>query len=88
MADPTDPKLVKAFRNAALFLIDKIERGGWKKFSSNYLREHVRCRYGLEFGNEVSPLVLREVRKQCPQLAPYIDIKRLKRDYRKKPPTT
>jgi len=79
MADPHDPKLVKAFRNAALFLIDKIEREGWKQFSSNYLREHVRCRYGIKFCNEISPLVLREVHKQCPQLAPYLVIKRLKK---------
>lgn len=76
-----DPKLVKAYRNAALFLIDMIENHGWKKFSSNYLREHVRCRYGLEFGNEISPEVLREVLKLCPQLASYITVKRRKKDY-------
>ena len=75
-----DPKLTKAYRNAALFLIDKIENDGWKKFSSNYLREHVRCRYGLGHGNELSPELLRAVRKQCPQLEQYISIKRRKKD--------
>lgn len=75
-----DPKLVEAYRNAALTLIDNIERKGWKKFRSNYLREHVRCRYGLGFGNELSPDVLREVLKQCPQLAAYITVKRRKKD--------
>lgn len=55
-----DQKLVDAFHEAALFLKDRIEHGGWKVFSSNYLREHVRCRFGFKVGNTLSPTILRD----------------------------
>ena len=73
-----DAKLMKAFHVAALFLIDQVENHGWKKFSSNYLREHVRCRYGYKFTNSRSPDVLRMVRDAHPELRKWIDIKSLK----------
>ena len=65
---------VDAFHEAALFLKDKIENGGWKRFSSNYLREHARCRFGIKFSNTDSPEVLRELRNQHPELARWITI--------------
>jgi hypothetical protein len=64
----------EAFYEAALFLKDKIENGGWKKFSSNYLREHVRCRFGFVFSNTESPEILREVIRQHPELGQWITI--------------
>jgi hypothetical protein len=69
-----DQKLVDAFHEAALFLKDRIEYGGWKIFSSNYLREHVRCRYGLGFSNTLSPIILDEVLKQHPELGSWIRV--------------
>jgi hypothetical protein len=41
-------------------------------WSSNYLREHVRCATSIKFTNSLSPVVLREVIRQHPELAPYI----------------
>jgi hypothetical protein len=69
-----DQRLVNAFHEAALFLRDKIEYGGWKEFSSNYLREHVRCRFGLHFTNTISPKMLDEVVKQHPEMGSWIKI--------------
>ncbi len=74
----THPQLVKAFYRAALFLKHRVDEDGWI-WSSNYLREHVRCATSLQFSNSLSPVILREVRRQHPELAPYIDIKPLKR---------
>ena len=36
---------VDAYYEAAVFLKNAIENWGWKRFSSNYLREHIRCRF-------------------------------------------
>lgn len=69
-----DPQLVRAFYRAALFLKARIEHDGWG-WSSNYLREHVRCAYGLKFTNSKSPEVLRAVMRQYPELATLIKIK-------------
>lgn len=70
-----DQALVEAFYEAALVLKDKIENNGWKTFSANYLREHVRCRYGLKFTNTVSPSVMKEVIAQHPELGRWIKLK-------------
>lgn len=63
---------VDAFHEAALFLKDKIENGGWKKFRSNYLREHCACRFGIGFSNSDSPAILDELRKQHPEVARWV----------------
>jgi hypothetical protein len=63
---------VEAFHEAALFLKNRVENMGWKKFSSNYLREHVRCRFGIVFSNTESPEILREVIRQHPELCRWI----------------
>ena len=73
-----DPKLMRAFYRAATFLKHRVDTEGWT-WSSNYLREHVRCATGLQFTNSLSPQILRELRMQHPELIPYLDIKRLKR---------
>lgn len=69
-----DPQLVRAFYRAALFLKHRIETQGWV-WSSNYLREHVRCATNARFTNSLSPEILREVIRQHPELAAYIEIK-------------
>jgi len=71
-------ELIQAFRNASIFLIGMIKAEGWV-WSSNYLREHVRCATGLKFSNTISPVVLREVAKRYPAIAPYIEIKPLRK---------
>jgi len=71
-------QLVKAFHQAALFLLDRIKHDGWT-WSSNYLREHVRCSTGLTFTNSDSPRILRELRKAHPEIAQHIPIKPLKK---------
>jgi hypothetical protein len=65
----TDQRLVSACYDAALWLLERIEKEGWKRFSWNYLREHVRCKDGLPFTNTASPGVYEAVRKQNPDLA-------------------
>jgi len=72
------PTLIDAFYKAALFLIDRIKNHGWR-WSSNYLREHVRCATGLKFTNSDSPHILRALMRDHPELRAYIDIKPLKR---------
>jgi len=69
-----DQKLVEAFYEAALFLKDKIENAGWKAFSANYLREHVRSRFGYRFTNSLSPVIMDEVIRQHPELADWIKL--------------
>ena len=63
--------LVEAFRDAALFQIEQIRRGGWR-WSSNYLREHVRCATPLEFSNSRSPVILRKLVERYPEFKQYI----------------
>lgn len=70
----SDDRLLAAFYKAALFLKDRVENDGWR-WSSNYLREHVRCASGLQFTNSVSPTMLRELRKAYPSLRPFIDVR-------------
>src|SRR5580765_6486654 len=70
-----DKVLVEAFYEAAIVLKDKIENDGWKKFSANYLREHVRCRFGYKFTNTLSPDIMVEVVKQHPELGRWIKTK-------------
>lgn len=73
-----DKNLVHAFYLAALFLKDRVDHHGWQ-WSSNYLREHVRCATGWRFSNSLSPVILREVIRRHPELGSYVDIKPLKR---------
>lgn len=70
-------KLVDAFYRAALFLKARVDEDGWK-WSSNFLREYVRCSTRIGFTNTESPDFLREVRRQHPELRAYIKIKPLK----------
>src|SRR5262245_154484 len=72
-----DQRLVDAFYEAALFLVDQVDNHGWV-WSSNYLREHVRCRHQLQFANTISPVILREVVRQHPELRGIIRTKRRK----------
>lgn len=76
-----DRKLMLAFYRAAMFLKHRVDTEGWV-WSSNYLREHVRCATGLQFTNTRSPDILRQLRLQHPELIPYLDIKPLKRRQR------
>ena len=72
-------KLVQAYYRAALFSIEHKERHGWRALSSNYLREHVRCAFGLQFTNTDSPMILRAFRRAYPDIAYHFDIKPLKK---------
>jgi hypothetical protein len=74
--DRYNQRLIDAFYKAALFLVERIQHDGWV-WSSNYLREHVRCATGLKFSNSISPEILRELRKY-PNLRPWIEIAPLK----------
>jgi hypothetical protein len=70
-------RLVEAFYQAALFLIERVEHDRWH-FTSNYLREHARCATGMQFTNTLSPQILRALRERHPELKPYIDVAALK----------
>lgn len=72
-----EQRLVEAFHTAAMFLKAKVESNGWQ-WSSNYLREHVRCSTGMKFSNSISPDILRALRQDYPELRPYIEIGTLK----------
>jgi hypothetical protein len=76
MKNPTarEQQLASYFYEATLFLKDQIENHGWQKFSSNYLREHVRCRFGETFTNSLSPTLLDIVREQHPELRRFIEV--------------
>ena len=69
----TNQTVINAFHEAALFLIDRIENDGWKKWSWNYLREHVRCKTGLEFANAISPEIYKILRRQHPEIGYFAD---------------
>ena len=69
---------VEACYEAALFQKDKVENGGWKKFRTNYLREHCAARFGIPFSNDDSPTIFDEVVKQHPEMARWIKHKRRK----------
>jgi hypothetical protein len=75
----SDQELNRAFYLALVFLKDRIERDGWVTYSANYLREHVRCRFGYRFSNTISPKILRNILKQHPELKPIIKVNALKR---------
>lgn len=72
-------RLTNEFYRAALFLVDRVQHDGWV-WSSNYLREHVRCATGLKFSNTISPEILRELRNRYPKLAAWIEIGSLKNE--------
>jgi hypothetical protein len=72
--------LAPLFYEALLYLKDQMENRGWRKASSNYLREHVRCRFGASFTNTLSPRVLRIVRFEHPELGHFIEVHKLKLD--------
>jgi hypothetical protein len=65
----SDARLVQAFYQAALFMRERCNSGGWQP-SSNFLREHERCASGLKFPNSKSPLILRAVLQKPPRAAP------------------
>jgi hypothetical protein len=66
--------LNEAFYQAALHLKEKVEKEGWK-WSSNYLREYVRCRWHFKFTNTLSPDIMKEVVKKHPELGNWIILK-------------
>jgi hypothetical protein len=78
----TDDQLMRAFYSAAIFLIDRVEHGGWY-WTSNYLREHVRAATGLRFTNSRSPDILRKMVKHHPELTPWVALKPLTRPDRR-----
>jgi hypothetical protein len=69
-----DQHLVDAFYRAALFLKARIKYDGWG-WSSNYLREHARCAYGLRFTNTQSPDIYDELIRQHPELKELVTVK-------------
>jgi len=78
-AEVPDEHLVRAFTEAAYFLRDRCEQSGWH-WSSNFLREYVRCTTDLRFANARSPTILRMVRDRHPELRRWIDISGLKKE--------
>ena len=66
-------QLVKMGFDAALFMIFHIENRGWKKWTDNYIREHIRCTTGLSFSNTPSPLLYKEIRRQHPELTKWFE---------------
>jgi hypothetical protein len=80
MTDAFTNKLVHEFTEAAVWLVGQVKLGHFKKFSSNFLREYVRCKTGLRFSNSISPDILRSVIRRRPDLAPWIEIGALKAD--------
>lgn len=77
--EATDDQLVRAFASAARFLKDKCEHDGWH-WSSNFLREYVRCSTSLQFSNTRSPEILRLLKAREPELRHWIDIAARKGD--------
>ena len=70
-------QIVRAFYRSHLFLKHKVETEGWL-YSSNYLREHARCAFGVSFTNSESPAILRILRQRHPDVKPWIGVKPLK----------
>ena len=68
-------RLVEEFYKAALFLIERIEKDGWR-WRTNYLREHVGCTSDLKFSNTKSPEIMRELLRTHPDLEKYLGGKR------------
>ena len=66
---------VEAFYKAALFLKDHMENYGWKKFRSNFLREYAACAFGIPISKSESPELLDDLRREHPELAPYIVVR-------------
>lgn len=75
--NPSDDQLVEAFAEAAIFLRNKCENSRWR-WSSNFLREYVRCAYGYSFTNTRSPTILRLVKERYPELRSWIGTGTLK----------
>jgi hypothetical protein len=68
-----DPRLLKDVEDAALFLLERIEKDGWKQWSWNYLREHARCKNGATFTNTQSPELYKALRERRPDLVRRIE---------------
>lgn len=77
--EATDDQLVRAFAAAARFLIDKCEHEGWH-WSSNFLREYVRCATSLQFSNTRSPDILRLLMQRHPEFRHWVEIASRKND--------
>ncbi len=67
-----EDRIFEAFYRAALFLKERVENDGWF-WRNNYLREHARVTKGLNFSNDISPVMYQRLRDTYPSLAPYID---------------
>jgi hypothetical protein len=63
-------RLVVEFAKAATYLLHQMEHHGWR-WSSTYLREHVRVT-GFKFPNSRSPEILRALVRANPHLRPYV----------------
>jgi hypothetical protein len=64
-------RLVGLFHQAALYLVERIEKAGWPKWRNNYLREHVGCAFGEEFTNTSSPYIVELMFRKHPGLRKY-----------------
>lgn len=63
-------RLVALFHRSAIFLVDKVQREGWK-WRTNYLREHAGCAFGATFTNTLSPYINELLFRQYPDLRRY-----------------
>jgi len=63
-------RLVERFAAAARFLVDQIEMDGWQ-WGDNFLREYVRCAFGAQFTNTISPYILELLFRRHPRFAKY-----------------
>jgi hypothetical protein len=68
-------RAVAGFIKAADFQLAQMAEHGWRKFVTNYLREHYRASTGDAFTNTNSPMVLREVLQRRPDLVRWITVK-------------
>jgi hypothetical protein len=71
-----DQRLVDAFYEATLFQIDMIQNHGWKRFSSNFLREYARAKHAIPFSNSLSPQIMDQVIEEHPHLKDWIKLNR------------
>ena len=76
----SDKKLLEAYYEGAKFQVDRLKKGEWKQFTSNFCREYARGRYGIGCSNTRSPELLRRLIWLHPELKPYIEIGTRKKD--------
>jgi hypothetical protein len=72
-----EERLIGAHYQAARFLMEKCKSERWF-WSSNFLREYVRCSTGLQFSNSRSPEILRTLKERYPEIKHWIATAALK----------